>query len=52
MVRPYNFNISPIPLSEKLYLERVWSFQSGGNSTPVAQQRARLPITPVVHSLR
>jgi hypothetical protein len=45
IARPYNFNINPIPASEKLYIERVWSFQSGGNSTQL-----RGPV-PACHSL-
>lgn len=33
IARPYNFHINPIPAKEEyLHLERIWSYQSGGES--------------------
>jgi hypothetical protein len=44
IARPFNFNINPIPASEKLNFERVWSFQSGGNF-PIVRRRDGMGVS-------
>ena len=33
VARPYNFNINPVPFLKERYIERLWSYQSGGRPT-------------------